>query len=515
MILVDIEIARIQTFLFSSPRLKAMLGANSLLARTIRIDLVALARQCGSVPDAGFARELPTEDPGDPLAAALNERGDAAGQLRDDPRNLYLETGVLIRDGGHFRATFSDEGKALSFGRRALDLIAHDLPGLRAQCRIAGNPLRSVDESIMPFGHPAWQVCQVLGDRPASGQNNKGLWVSREEKRLEDQGGKFREDPVDIIAILESSSAAFTQAGNITGATRPESISDICDNGYIAIVHADGNSIGQRFSEWRRAEKRDLIAQEVHAERFFHSMRVAVRRSLCEAICKTYGNDPSVRYQVLMLGGDDLLLACDAETAFTFIISYAEALARIPLVDGRPLTIGAGIAIAKDTFPFHRLHEAAESLAGSAKRLFRANPEIGSVIDWHISSQSRIDDPLAEREALYRGGLLLGTGRPYAILAERPPFPSLKQLHESAGGLAESRPARSQLRAFQEVLRQGDPSMAELAWLELPEEARSKLAANSFTHWRTWQEAGRSVSVVGDLINLFEVPNLGRQPREG
>ena len=515
MILVNLEISRIQTFLFASPRLKAMLGANSLLARTIRIGLTELAKKCGASADLQVAKNLPSESSEDPLSKAEN----MTEHMKDNPQDIYCDTGVLIRDGGHFRVTFQDKdqdkdkSKAEDFARKALDHIAANLPGLRVECRIDGdNQSDTVRNVYLPYGHPAWQVCQVMGDRPASDQNTKEVWVSENEQSLEKEGAKFRDDPTDIIGILEKSDIVRKMAGvSCSEQKSPESLSDIPTAGYLALIHADGNSVGKRFKEWNKIGAKKGIAQEVHAECFFHSMRVAVRTALCEALSEVFGKMPDIRYQLLMLGGDDLLLACSAEYAFPFIIAYAEKLANKPMVDGQPLTIGAGIVIAKDTFPFHRLHTVAEELASSAKRLYRAQPALGSVVDWHISTQSRIDDPLEERRTLYGSAPLVGIARPYAILSERTPIPSLQTLFKRAENSApKGTLARSQLRDFQEIMHLGDTAQAELAWLETPKDLRDKLRQNGIADWKTHEEAGRVISIVGDFIDLFELAHSGR-----
>ena len=91
---VHIEFQRVQTWLFSVPRLRAMVGANSLLGEALRIRLPELARR----KDCGWSlapctSEYPGADTNDPLA----EHDDPATDARD---------GILSRDGGHFEAQF-------------------------------------------------------------------------------------------------------------------------------------------------------------------------------------------------------------------------------------------------------------------------------------------------------------------------------------------------------------------------------------------------------------------------
>lgn len=51
---VHIEFQRVQTWLFAVPRLRAMVGANTLLGETLRVELPELARQ--KKMGAGYSR---------------------------------------------------------------------------------------------------------------------------------------------------------------------------------------------------------------------------------------------------------------------------------------------------------------------------------------------------------------------------------------------------------------------------------------------------------------------------
>jgi hypothetical protein len=203
-----------------------------------------------------------------------------------------------------------------------------------------------------------------------------------------------------------------------------------------------------------------------------------------------------------MLGGDDLLLVCGARYALPFVVAYAEALAKLPLADGKPLTIGAGVAIAKETFPFFRLHAIAEALADSAKQRYRADPSLGSVVDWHITTNAWVDDPIAERrmESLAPGAVL--SLKPYPVLGPQ----SLAHLIAAAKSLTQSKQlARSQLRALVETLREGQ-KLGELAWYELPKGTRELLsgALERNTPWQL-QSGDMRLTDLPDLVELYEL----------
>ena len=112
---VHIELRRVQSWLFSVPRLRAMIGAKTLLGEFLRIELAKLARRGGSWKLAS-ADGYPAADPADPLVEHDNPARDACD-------------GILSRDGGRFEAIFSWGAQA--FARSAAEALSRQLRGLR------------------------------------------------------------------------------------------------------------------------------------------------------------------------------------------------------------------------------------------------------------------------------------------------------------------------------------------------------------------------------------------------
>lgn len=112
---VHIELQRVQTWLFAVPRLRAMVGANTLLGEMLRMKLPELARRGGNKwqlkPLTG---SYPAADTTDPL------------QQHDDP-SADARDGILSRDGGHFEAQF--EHGADEFARAAAELLRRRATG--------------------------------------------------------------------------------------------------------------------------------------------------------------------------------------------------------------------------------------------------------------------------------------------------------------------------------------------------------------------------------------------------
>jgi hypothetical protein len=183
---VHLEIKRIQSYLFSVPKLKAMLGANTILGETLT----------GSVSDLDTSQpsEQPSKPPENLVQLALSS-GLALKEIPEDIKILFVadeyypddnplkfaEKGIISRNGGHFSAFFSDKICAEDFVSKARMLIAEKLPGILIEAtlhtfesiaagekglRQAANHPAAVDEI------PQFSSCSGSGNEPAAGWIN-------------------------------------------------------------------------------------------------------------------------------------------------------------------------------------------------------------------------------------------------------------------------------------------------------------------------------------------------------
>lgn len=561
--IVRLELRRIQTFLFSGPRMRSMLGANALLGQAIRHDLPLIAQSDHSLACAlDWVGQPPLFDEVDPLAKATIDwtAADAPAQA--------LKHGVLSRDGGHLRVVFQDTRHADTFIAKAREYLGRNLPGLlyslnriKLPCgdeELAGAP---ADRLAEPVDLPQFQVCTRSGTEVASGTemtpDGNEVYPSAATSAKEKAGEDFQKagesnfksaasrKPRDYISLLRE------HMPRRDGLKPPRDLDQLSDaGGYLAVIHADGNRVGQRIKAYEKSlGKLDGLAKECAIERFFCSMRSAVRAALIEALKAVFTDDELkehqyLPFQLLMLGGDDLLLVCHPRYALPFVEHYADQLKDRELADTRPLSIGAGVIIAKHTLPFHRLHQLAESLAGSAKRAYLQNatgqkeppPQERSVVDWSVLTASWGEDPLDQRRA--HDCLDYGTGndrvvlglsaKPYFVLEAHAadgeqPLPSLQALLDTAQRL-ENVPElpRSQLKDMLRHLQFGYEG-AMLAYRELlaklPEAAQEQLVAliGPNTPWLdTGGDKGpvRAITQLKDLIECLELRYLGRRKQE-
>jgi len=537
---LEISLKRVQTFIFEVPRLRAMLGANALIGQTMRYELPRLLGNKGLRLDwpSGIA-SLYDEDP-------LDKTDDLDNA--DNPAALY-ERGILARDGGHFIAVFKDDADAKGFLREAEEKLAELLPGVLYDARLEpGEPEKIGPRETQLLDLPVLQVCQETGRGPASDKEGDD-WQECSVNHREKWGDRFyaersedEEGTKDIIGLLRRE--LYPDGDN--NWHRPHDLAQLAAGSYLALIHTDGNGIGKRYKEWKdkALPGLDELGKEAHGEAFFHSMRVAVRRALVKALKETFAEatetDPKAKtprpYEVLMLGGDDLLLICRADKALPFASTYAAELEKYKLADttdgeeGHPLHVAIGVAIAQKTYPLHRLNELAESLASSAKRLYRALPESekASVIDWQVVTQSWFEGVADARKAseclayTVNGDTetLLLTARPCRVAGEDG-LDGLLAAAKKLDGTGGDKAARSPLRSLRTTCERGR-LMGEMAFTRLPKEVRAALAWDKDKGglWRTFDRTkaeeskpeGRDsihITRAFDIIGIWEIARLG------
>lgn len=484
---VHIEFLQVQTWLFAVPRLRAMVGANTLLGEVLRFDLPELYRSNLAWESLPVAGGFPEPLPDDPISNL------------DDPAS-DAKAGIIARDGGHFEAEFT-EGAA-EFADAAAALLRQRLPGL--QIRI------SVDDEVRQYGGarvspelPVFARCEWTGRGLASvvvQQGDETASVSldvggRHSAAKRAQDGKAQ----DIASLL----TARTELAKLK---TPQTFSELAGDGYLALIHADGNGVGSG------AANDDVAVLAA----FFHTNRVLLRRAVKTAVdrvCPPAGTAPLT---ILMLGGDDLLVACRADTAMSFVVELNRELRNIQEGrEGFALTLGIGIVFSRPSVPVHRLHEVAEELASSAKTKFRMLPpaDQASVVDWAVYSTAWVGDSMEAR----RRDWIRGTAEQPRVLSQRPHavlgdnLRSLEGLLEASAGLSNA--PRSQLRALVDELFRGE-RLAELSYRGMSRRAKQALQEAGVDE--VWdRSSGLTTTSVLDLVEVYEVPLLGRTSNDG
>ena len=142
-----------------------------------------------------------------------------------------------------------------------------------------------------------------------------------------------------------------------------------CNNDWIAIVHADGNGLGQIVQAIGKDPNR--------FHEFSASLDKATKAAAVTAYnaVKCYFNESEfIPIRPVVLSGDDFTVICQAEIALdyvgAFISAFEDETNKLNLkgLSFDHLTACAGVAFIKSSFPFYYGYELAEALCSSAKK---------------------------------------------------------------------------------------------------------------------------------------------------
>lgn len=177
---------------------------------------------------------------------------------------------------------------------------------------------------------------------------------------------------------------------------RPKDFNEIGD--YIGVVYADGNNMGKWIKEL--SSPGDFTA-------FSEAVDEAIRTACFGALLQVFGGEKT-KADIMMLGGDDLVVVIEAEKALAFAHSAAVRFEKITRSDQRlqtqffqerlqqrGFTISLGIAIGKSHHPFRQLLSTAEELLRLSKKRGASLTNgwyVPSCVDFHLMTVSNTVD---------------------------------------------------------------------------------------------------------------------------
>jgi hypothetical protein len=467
MLLVVLDTTQIQPYIFGSNRLRENVGASYL------VDAATGAWAFEAVREAvnGAAPGETNIGPGDELLDAKRiEQGLAAEVLYAGGGNFVVlfggnddqarERAKEFQRALSMRALLEAPGLQLVIAQQAMQWGSDSLSSkLNAAFRVLVMQKRnrawsapllglSVTASCNSTGLPATGLVRGIGGEPPYLSSDEirakvdvalqhGNELSAADERLQKALPLKKEGKEQYLYPRD-----FDEMGATAG-----------EYSYIAVVHADGNSMGQRIlhigdvyespdknrefvRELRKfsldVEKAAKAALNVVLDRLVQridedggkvivykpNQKMSIQIELASKDGKYY-----VPFRPIVFGGDDVTFVCDGRLGLSLAIEYLREfehqtrLADSLRKDGSGLTACAGVAVVKSHYPFARAYALAEELARSAKVYRRDNEIDGSCLDWHfaLSGLSGSIEEVRSREYQASAGSL--TLRPVTLAA--------------------------------------------------------------------------------------------------
>lgn len=321
----------IQQFIFQTNKLSEIIGASELVERI-----------CTTYFEKVLGKEL-NDNPKAIVNAAGNvkyifdDREDCERMVREFPQ--YVQTRVPGVTISQAVIEYDDEQE---FREQVIELEGK----LRTQ---RNRPVRPTELGLMGI-----QRSGTTGVAAVSRSQMKDKVSYRDEateKKLSIQNDTN-------LRLIGKAFGDDVRIGNITFDTEDMT----GENSWIAIIHADGNGLGQVVQGFKDKKPFKKFSSDLDnantraAQRAYH------------AIAAQYGLGAEIPIRPVVLSGDDFTMICRAEFAFEYAKAFIEAFEDETEKMGYPLTACAGIAFMKSAFPFYYGYEMAEALCAAAKK---------------------------------------------------------------------------------------------------------------------------------------------------
>ena len=272
------------------------------------------------------------------------------------------------------------------------------------------------------------------------------------------------------------------------------------DSSYVAVVHADGNEMGDRFREHgKNRSNRDYITAIRELSQSVNDAGIVALKAVVSAILDSIEDGKIVGklgifslkiseegeyylpFRPLVYGGDDVTFVCDErlglELAAIYLKAFEEQTKNVAdaYKNKEKLTACAGVCIVKTHYPFVRAYQLSEALCRHAKNFVRERQkkweeQSFSALDWHIAASGLLGSLAEIRQREYQVDAGNLTMRPVR-LQEREgvwqtwsSFINVVQHFHGCFDIEGSEPwkeRRNKIIALREVLRRGERKTQE------------------------------------------------------
>jgi hypothetical protein len=457
LILVVLETAHIQSYIFNSNRLKENVGASYLVVAATEDwvrELIRTSTLSHNINnDGGFTQQTIDENGlevevlycgGGNAVLLFRQESHARDFVNTLSRRAITDTpglqltfhqqNVNWKNGDQFEG--EDEKRGLSYAvSHALKQIKTQRSKRPPQTGIAG---LSVTAMCASSSLPAtvmhkdpddnWQSIssEVHAKRETAAIANEKLeeLLRETQNRLNAEREKHPEKNL-IPSYVDD--YRFALELDDLGRTRDES-------SFIALVHADGNDMGtliqglttryptpqhnrEYIDEMRGFSEKVKQASRAALVEMLVLLMLSIREKDGGRVIHGIHNQSDIQLQrnkindkwilpfrPLVSGGDDITFVCDGRIGLDMAVCFIKAFeSKTQEFLGNRLTACAGIAIVNAHYPFARAYELAEELCQSAKKERHNSGQMySSLIDWHYTSGGLYSDLDGIRRREYR-----------------------------------------------------------------------------------------------------------------
>lgn len=409
-----IDTTGIQSYVFGSNRLRENIGASYLLAQAT----------------GDWVEEI--------LENIENNVGVPKAQQKLPIESSNLPAELVYAGGGNAMVIFRTHNLAIEFTQKLSKKVLHDAPGVNLV--VAHGEFEWDASSLYEDASSLYEVVQELmknqldrkkyGRIPSAPLLGLGVTTTCNSTQLPAIGRsdepKYKMPAESKPYLVSRETGAKLQVVNDANVKlkkeifQPEILKeykialDFDDFGrtegessYLAIVHADGNSMGERFQKIGEGKRdREYINALRSLSESVNQAGINALKEVTKILVKSIHTDEDGKKKVkgkfdikdnflpfrpIVYGGDDVTFVCDGRLGLELAALYLQKLQEQPIADGEPkpnpLKACAGISIVKTHYPFARSYELSESLCREAKRYVKQKNEGNfAALDWHIAA---------------------------------------------------------------------------------------------------------------------------------
>jgi len=349
-------------------------------------------------------------------------------------------------------------------------------------------------------------------------KKEKELFIDASTKAKKSLVEKFQRKEGDGVQRL--CSKAFGK-DYIKGRDIAYNIEDITSkNDWIAIIHADGNGLGQIVQKIGKSE--ELFSEfSTKLDEATQNAAVAAYKREVEVVL-----EPNKRIPVrpIVLGGDDFTVVCRADFAVEYAKAFIEefenqtqTLLGKMLVENNvfengadKLTACAGIAFIKSSYPFYYGYNLAETLCGQAKKDAKAYDKVlaPSCLMFHKVQDSFVEEwkSIEARELTPQEGLSFKYG-PYYTDHSLTDKPSVEELLDSVNflGTEKASAIKSHIRQWMTDLHEDTGKALQKARRVSSLLIDDNESKKKFDEATLWKDGSAKVFPAYDMLSLASV----------
>lgn len=311
-----------------------------------------------------------------------------AEMLGKEAKDLFIDSNAIVNAAGNIKYIFDDYCTCQEIVRAFPKKIIEHAPGITISQAVVEYPT----EGVRDFENAVLKLEENLRSQrnkpmrsPSIGlmgierSRQTGLPVIVSNKKDEHMDAatykKLYDDDKRRQTTLKLCKDAF--GDNVEPGQVAYNIEDMTgDNDWIAIIHADGNGLGQVVQKiGTEAKKFKVFSQNLDT-----ATKWAARDAFASLNIKL--DEKQKRYPIrpIVLSGDDHTLICRADLAIPYVKTFIEKFEKYTgdmladklegvFADGSMfLSACAGIAFIKSSYPFYYGYQLAEELCGVAKK---------------------------------------------------------------------------------------------------------------------------------------------------